>query len=118
MDISSLSNLSQGLTDEIKDAIDYWREYKGQEIRVERVSYNKKIDSNQVGEKEVFGVQGTVEKVMSLPPGFVLKDATEFNSVHFVEYQVQNRDELPDSEKHDRIFISFDTVERITFVDD
>lgn len=119
MNFVGMTQFSTALADEAKDAIDYWKEYREERIRVERVAVASEVGSVQSPDKDIYGIQGTVEKVMSLPPGFVLKDAVEFDSVHLVKYNTHEeyKNQCGDHKHHDRIFIAFSTVERISFVD-
>ncbi|WP_157526055.1 hypothetical protein [Halorientalis sp. IM1011] len=112
------------IANEAKNAIDYWREYKGKRIRIERVKVTDIGSGNiQQKRKNIHGIEGTVEKVMSLPPGFVLKDAIEFTDAEVLDALIErteiSQEDIEQAEGgHDRIFVSFSSVERITFVEE
>jgi len=61
-------------------------------------------------------VVGTVAKVMTLPPGFLLEDAE-----YFVNTEEQGVEPVPRggsySEEKGEIFIAFDSIENMVFVD-
>lgn len=97
------------LTDELKNAIDYWRRYSGERIRIERTTI-----LNDGYQREIkIGVEGEVTDVIDLPPGFLLTDAVEFQERRTLTSDSVSRDETP----QDQIFVSFDEAERIVFLD-
>jgi len=102
------------LTDEIKEAFDYWTEYRGEEIRIEYTQLEADADNPKTPVKITHGVEGTVSNVMSLPPGFVLTDAVEF-----VNTEQQTLDDVPPGSAHTEdkgeIFIAFDAIDTIVF---
>ncbi|WP_436931504.1 hypothetical protein [Halosimplex halobium] len=104
------------LAQETKKAIEYWKDYKNQEIRIEQVSATV---SGSDEKRLRYGLQGTVVDVLSMPPGFVLEDAIEYYNPETLETGEHGIPEggayQPDT--HDEIFIAFDSVERIVFVD-
>lgn len=105
---------------EVKKAIDYWKSYKGNTIRIEWIQIDAMEASEKPDKKTKYGVEGIVDDVMTLPPGFVLTDATEFTNPENLEIPQNGR--VPEggsyTEDHDKIFISFDSIERIIFVDE
>lgn len=109
-----------GFTEEVKKAIDYWKSYKGQTIRIERVQIDAMETPEKPDKKTKYGVEGTVSEVMALPPGFVLTDAAEFTNPENLNIQPNMRPAKGGSytEDHTKIFISFESIERIIFVDE
>jgi hypothetical protein len=59
------------LTEELKEAIDYWKEYKGETVRIEKTRVKLHNRGPQETIKITHWVEGTVSKVMTLPPGFL-----------------------------------------------
>jgi len=116
--IEFLSSVVPGgkLAQESKEAIDYWKEYKDERIRIERVSFSPQYATTSEAKRVRHGVEGTVEKVMTLPPGFVLKDTKEVRDAE-IEDMGEPTPTLPQDE-HDRLFVAFQSVERIVFVDE
>jgi hypothetical protein len=110
------SHLAQGLTEEVKEAIDYWKEYKGELVRIEHTQIEVRDVSPPKTVKTTYGVEGTIIKVMTLPAGFLLEDAR-----YFVNPEMQSLDLVPEggsySEKKGEMFIAFDSIDEMVFVD-
>ena len=104
----------------------YWREYKGEEIQIRNYSAKRKEggeNSRQAIQQTSYVVEGEIKKVMSVPPGFLLKDVTEYTylsdygifselgemefRVHEDQYRRQNIREV------DEKFVSFDSIEQL-----
>jgi len=65
------------LVENASDYIEYWREHKGEEV----VIREHRINAGERGRGEIkqtsYVTRGTVSRVLSLPPGFVLEDVEE-----------------------------------------
>lgn len=110
-------SLIPSLAKESKKAIDYWREYRGQTVRVEYTELEYPEGDPQNGLKTTHGVIGEVSKVMALPPGFLLEDAE-----YFVNPERQNIESVPEGgsyrDEKGELFVSFDSIERMSFEDE
>lgn len=105
------------LAQESKKAIDYWRRYKDEQIRIEYTQLQVPEASPQDIIKTTHGITGVVSKVMALPPGFLLQDAE-----YFVNPENQSIEPVPQggayTEHKGEMFVSFDSIENIVFEDD
>ena len=112
VDISG--ELAKGLTEEVKEAIDYWSEYRGELVRIEHTQLEVDEKNPHGAMKTTYGVEGTVKKVMTLPPGFLLEDA-----MYFVNPESLSLEQVPKggsySEEKGEMFVSFDSIEKMVF---
>jgi len=114
MEISgSLYPLS--LVKDVWKSYKYWKTYRGENITVQSVEFS------EMEGRIKYGITGTVEEVQSVPPGFILKDAEEFYNTETFEtgqYGTPIEGRSLTGEHHDKIFISFGSIDRISFVQD
>lgn len=65
------------LYDRFSQQIEFWKGYSGQRIRIRQHTLDRE-DERGTGFKQTnFVVEGTVDDVMSFPPGFLLTDVVE-----------------------------------------
>lgn len=113
MDISTILDVDS-LTHEIKEGIDYWKDYKGETIRIEDVNVTLGDGTASSAVHTTNAIRGEVEKVMTLPPGFVLRDVTVYtNSTEISGDGVPDQAVMDD--EHERMFVSFDIMNRVVF---
>jgi len=106
-----------GLAKESKKAIEYWRKYKGRTVRIEETELEVSEAAPQDSPRTVHGVEGTVSEVMALPPGFLLEDAEYFFNPERLSPERVPEGGLYTYEKGE-MFVSFDSIERMVFVED
>ncbi|WP_435074942.1 hypothetical protein [Halorubrum sp. HHNYT27] len=107
-ELSSLLSLAK----DVKKSYDYWKNYSGEEIIIQSVEFF------EMEGRIKHGITGTVDEVQSVPPGFILKDADEFYNTETFEtgqYGIPIDGRSLTGEHHERIFISFDSIDRISF---
>ncbi|WP_148414169.1 hypothetical protein [Haloferax sp. KTX1] len=108
------SGLAPELTDGVMKSIDYWKEYRGQVVRIEQTEFEVRDGDPQKTTRITHGVEGTVAKVMTLPPGFLLEDA-----VYFSNPEKQSLENVPTGASYrddaGEMFVSFDSIERMVF---
>lgn len=76
VDPTGITHLA-GLLDDANNYFEYWRQYRGEEIVIrEHKTISDEEYSNWV-QQRVYVIRGTVKKVMSMPPGFLLESVTE-----------------------------------------
>jgi len=95
------------LADEIGKTVEYMQKYRDKRIRIEYTEIAADADEPKNPVTVTHGIEGTVVKVMSLPPGFILDDAVEF-----VNSEKQTLDDVPPGSVHNKqkgeMFIAFD----------
>lgn len=105
---------------EITDSLEAWREYKGERIQIRESTVDhvkdEHLDVTNVERVDTV-IEGTVEKVMATPRGFVLTDVKKY-----VDQNPRMKGpnwELPDEAKEitERKFVSFNSIEEIDFID-
>jgi hypothetical protein len=69
------------LVDKASDYIEYWREHKGEEVVIREHSIRPGLEKRGKIQQTSYITKGTVSKVLSLPPGFVLEDVEEVVAV-------------------------------------
>lgn len=110
--LSGLSSLFS-LAKDVKRSYDYWNNYKNENIVIQSVEFS------EMDGRIKYGITGTVEQVQSVPPGFILRDADEFYNTETFEtgqYGTPVEGRSLTGEHHDKIFISFDSIDRISFI--
>lgn len=76
-----------GVADSVSTQIEYWREYKGEEIVIRDYTATREENDSEIGpssesiKQTTYVVRGTVDDVMSFPPGFRLRDVEEYIEV-------------------------------------
>lgn len=127
--LSGLSALAD-LYDRYSTQIEYWEQYEGQRIRIRQRSVSRTDEENEL-EKTIrqttYGVEGTVEDVMSYPSGFLLSDVKEYVRISDlgmsgaigsseVQHTYGKIHGQQDSRHVDQKFVSFDSIEELEFV--
>lgn len=123
--LSGLAALST-LSDRLAGQLEFWREYEGERIRIVQYELERGEDGFQ---QTRHGVEGTIEDVMSHPPGFMLVDVSEFvatsdfHQLHGLgSTRPQGVAEGPQSSlktrEIDRKFVSFRSIDELEFVED
>ncbi len=103
------------LVKDVKKSYEYWKTYRGEDIVIQSVEFS------EMEGRIKYGITGTVDEVQSMPPGFILKDADEFYNTETFEtgqYGTPIEGHSLTGEHHDKIFVSFDSINRISFVQD
>ncbi|WP_152420908.1 hypothetical protein [Halorubrum coriense] len=110
------SGVAKGLTEGVKKAIDYWKEYRGESVRIEYTQIEVSSEDPTEATKVTYGIEGDIKKVMTLPPGFLLDEA-----VHFVNPESLSLEQVPKggtySDQRGEMFVSFDSIETMSFPD-
>lgn len=103
----------------------YWREFDGERIQIRSHSSKRgtDVDDREGIQQTNYVIEGDIEKVMSVPPGFMLKNVTEYiyltdySMVGFhenFEYQThENRYNRQDIREVSEKFVSFDSIEQL-----
>ena len=104
----------------------YWREYKGEEVLIRNYSVERKQGEKQSQEhvrQMSYVVKGEIDKVMSVPPGFMLRNVTEyiylsdygmFGEHGEIEFQThEDRYNRQNIREIDEKFVSFDSIEQL-----
>jgi len=63
--------------DTASDYIEYWREHKGEEVVIRKHQINSEAQGRHGISQTSYITRGTISRVLSLPPGFVLEDVKE-----------------------------------------
>ena len=124
-ELKSILNLL-GQADE---QLEYWREYKGQEVvirehTIDRIQTDERLETPI--QQTSFLIQGTIDEVMSFPPGFRLVDVKE--SVVNDDYVEKYTTEPPVLSYYsqgsytlrevDSKFVSFNAIEELEWAKD
>lgn len=118
-----------GIFDRLSEQYEYWKEYKGKEIWIRRHDISRAPpDPDRIGpgphQQTVYVIRGTVEDVMSFPPGFLLKDVQELVvqsdfTLSFTVNETEAQNIIPGPEAQeiireiDRKFVSFDSIDQL-----
>lgn len=103
----------------------YWREFKGEKVQIRSHSVKRgtDVDDREGIQQTNYVIEGDVEKVMSVPPGFMLKDVTEY--IYLSDYGMMGFKEVYEYQTHetrynrqdirevDEKFVSFDSIEQL-----
>jgi hypothetical protein len=104
------------MAEKTEEFIDYWRRYKNERIRIETVSHG----NSRQGITEVrYTIEGKVGTVLSLPPGFLLKDGEDYIDEEPLKSSVKAGDNVDNSSIYsfEEKFVAFSSVEQIHFLD-
>ena len=108
----------------------YWREYKGENVQIRNYSAERETEDehNRRGVQQTSHVvEGEIKKVMSVSPGFLLKNVTEyiylsdyemFSAAAEFEYQTyEGQYSRQNIREVDEKFVSFDSIEQLEKVE-
>lgn len=117
-----------GIFNRLSEQYEYWKEYKGQEIWIRSHNLERPVphsDRTTGGHRQTsYVIVGTVEDVMSFPPGFLLKDVKELIvqsdfSLLFAAGATESQGIVEGGEAQevireiDRKFVSFDSIDQL-----
>lgn len=113
-----------GLWNNISEQIEYWEDFKGEEIWIRSHSLGREDSGRSSFNQTTFIIKGTIDDVKSFPPGFLLNNVEEM--VHMSDFEIlfgagttlgqdiqgaaQSRETI---RKIDQKFISFDSINEI-----
>ncbi|WP_156105600.1 hypothetical protein [Halobellus rufus] len=103
------------LAKDVRKSYNYWKNYRGEEIVIQSVEFS------EMEGRVKYGITGTVDEVQSLPPGFILREAEEFYNTETFEtnqYGTPVEGRSLSGEYHNKIFVSFDSIDRISFTEE
>lgn len=129
--LSELNSLL-GLANQVDKQIEYWREYKGEEVIIRKHNVQRIREKKDVGPTETrvqqttYLVRGEVEDVMSFPRGFRLRNVTEYVvNDDYRESVVGGNQQLSPKingthnvREINRKFVSFDSIEELEWAED
>ena len=107
----------------------YWREFSGEKVQIRSHSAKRgtDVDGREGIQQTNYVIEGEIKKVMSVPPGFMLKDVTEY--IYLTDYGMlgvkeefeylthENRYNRQDIREVDEKFVSFDSIEQLEKVE-
>ncbi|WP_430639481.1 hypothetical protein [Haloferax volcanii] len=101
----------------ISEQIEYWRKYRGRRIRIENVNHEHHPSLASTNEVR-YVIEGEISKVMSFPPGFLLKEVSERVVEREVSGMMGSADETDNLIRESRErFVSFRAIQQLEFVE-
>ena len=112
------------LVDSAGEYIEYWREHKGEEVVIRKHILQHGSEKRGKIRQTSYITRGTVSNVLSVPPGFILKDVEEAVvisdlSMMFGMGSTEVQDVVPTSEgeqvvrKVEEKFVSFSSIDEL-----
>lgn len=120
------------LANQLNTQIEYWKEYKGQEVIIGKHSVKRTREEQDIGptakriQQTSYLIRGEVEDVMSFPRGFQLRNVKEYvASDDYRELSTPESQKLSPTKSGthnvrqlDRKFVSFDVIEELEWAED
>lgn len=120
---SSIKSLL-GIIDRASEQIEYWKEYQGTEICIRTHTLERGEEQGSDFSQTSYIIKGTIEDVMSYPPGFLLSEVEEIVTMSAFELlfgagttealDIQGGPEAFEVIREiDEKFVSFDIIEQL-----
>lgn len=121
-----LSDISSalGVWSDVSEQIEYWRDFKGEEIWIRSHSIDRENSRGSSFRQTTYIIKGEVKDVKSFPPGFLLTDVEEI--LHMSDFGVlfgpdsttpENLSERSQAQETireiDEKFVSFDSIDEV-----
>lgn len=124
VDPSSFVGPLAGAAGSASEYIEFWREYKGEEILIREHSITAGAGKRGKIQQNTHVIRGTVKKVTSFPPGFLLSDVEEyieFSDVHLMfgagstepQAAAQGNEGKQTLREVDEKYVSFNSINQI-----